>query len=256
MTTQHSIEAAHQLDAVIEEVVELIELVELVDLAEHCQHGTKPPRAKQYRLIIDRTPKVVDVHGMFCEQILALVNKTTDKWALTAVLHGDKRERIEPGQYVEFCARGVKRFETSPKRVRNGDGTVPSPLSPDDTDFLNSLGYAWELARKTTPDGQTNWVVIVRKYRLPSGFDQEVSDLLVRIPLHYETGGLDMFNLAKVVARKDGRPIPNLAAVKFNDETWHQWSRHRETDEPWVAGVDSLATHFVLIDNALAADAA
>jgi len=253
MNEQPLIDATLRSEADIEKIVELIELV---DLAEHCRNRTKPPRAKKYRLVIDRTPKVVEVHGLLGEQILGLVNKTPDKWTLTALLHGGKRERIHPDQFVEFCARGVERFETGPKRVRNGDGSTPSPLSGEDTEFLNALGYRWELVREGDPGGPANWGLILRDYRLPPGFNHDCSDLMVRIPLHYDTAGLDMFNLAKAVVRRDGRAIPNLAEVKFKDQAWVQWSRHREPDEPWVPGVDSLATHFTIIENALAADAA
>ena len=60
-------------------------------------NGTKPRRARSYRIIVDRKPYVVSQHEMTGSQILALVGKSSDGFSLTEKLHGGKRVRIELG---------------------------------------------------------------------------------------------------------------------------------------------------------------
>ena len=56
-------------------VVEVI-VIEIIDLEEHAKSGKKPPRARRYRIRIDKEYKEVEAPGLTGRQILHLVGKT------------------------------------------------------------------------------------------------------------------------------------------------------------------------------------
>lgn len=232
------------------EVVEVI-LIEICDLSEHARNGTKPPRAKSYRIVVDGRQHTVHQHEMTGAQILGLVGKAPDRWALQEKLHGGKRVRIAPDQVVEFAHHGVERFETSPKRVTNGEAGPRGPLTEDDAQFLDGLGYEWQIVAEAGA-----WAVVLRNYSLPAGYQPPTVDLMVRMPAQYPFAPLDMFNVHPPVRRADGRPLANLTTFQFQGAVWQQWSRHREPHMPWVPGLDSLATHMAIVEASLAADLA
>jgi hypothetical protein len=229
-------------------LVEDIVLIEIEDLEHHAKHGTKPRKAKSYKIIVDKQPITVHQHSMSGAEILRLVNKLPADWSLTQKLHGAKREKIEPAEVVDFSARGIERFETAPKRANNGDAGRFSPLSADDIEYLNATGFKWQLI----PDNGS-FALVISDYILPSAFTPAVISLMVRIPARYPTTMLDMFNVFPAVTRSDGRPLQCLSFFPFQGQMWQQWSRHRTT---WNPLVDSVSTHMMLVENALIADAA
>ena len=232
------------------EITEVIE-VELEDLEECGRHGRKPRHAKSYRIVVDRVSFTVHQHSMTGAEILALVGKPVADWSLTEKRPDGRRERIQPDQIVVFHHHAVERFETSPNKVKNGEGCLAAPLTADDRAFLDDRGFNWS----TVQDG-TSWVLIVKDYQLPTGLVPQMANLMVRIPIHYPVSGLDMMNFCPPVGRRDGRPLPNLSLFPFQDMQWQQWSRHRIDTAPWNPEVDCLATHFAMIEDALAHDAA
>jgi len=237
-------EAAH----LIKEIVE--DLAELVVLAEYAARKQHPPRAKAYKLEIDRIEKVVHVHDMTGRQILGLVDKYPEAWCLQMKLHGGQRVRIEPDQRVEFCAHHIERFETSPKRARAGEATQTEILTHDDVAYLTSLGLPWEVM---VDDGKAQ-ALVIHDYPLPGGANRPKADLMVRLPNTYPAAELDMFNLPRGVGRADGRALECLSDTAFGETLWTQWSRHRLAEEPWRPDTDCVATHLALVEKVLIAE--
>jgi hypothetical protein len=97
---------------VIELVEEIVILEELIDLEEWAKAGKKPQRAKRYRIRIDKEYKEVSVHSMTGREILALVDKTPEKYLLSQKLHGGVVEPVKPDEVVEFHHRSIERFQT------------------------------------------------------------------------------------------------------------------------------------------------
>jgi Zn-dependent M32 family carboxypeptidase len=97
---------------VIELVEEIVILEELIDLEQWAKAGRKPQRAKRYRIRIDKEYKVVEVDSMTGREILALVDKTPEKYLLSQQLHGGVVEPIKPDQIVEFHRHAIERFQT------------------------------------------------------------------------------------------------------------------------------------------------
>ncbi len=96
--------------AILKEEVEVLE--ELIDLEEWAKADKKPKKAKRYRLRIDKTHEVVEVHSLNGRQILALVGKTPEAYLLSQKFRGGKVEPVKPDQVVEFHLHQIERFQT------------------------------------------------------------------------------------------------------------------------------------------------
>lgn len=92
-------------------VVEVI-VIENIDLEEHAKSGKKPPRARRYRIRIDKEYKEVEAPGLTGRQILNLVGKTPEGHLLSQKFHGGRVDPIKADQYVDFTTTGVERFQT------------------------------------------------------------------------------------------------------------------------------------------------
>lgn len=94
----------------VDEVVE-----DLIDLEEHAIAGKRPPRAKRYRIRIDRERYVVEVPSMTGRQLLTLAGKTpVEQWMITQKLHGGEVKKVGLDEVVDFTAPGIERFMTLP----------------------------------------------------------------------------------------------------------------------------------------------
>ena len=85
---------------------------ELIDLEEYAKAGKKPPRAKRYRIRIDRDHKEVAVPGLTGREILGLVGKTPETHMLSQKLRGGQAVPIAANQFVDFTTPGIERFQT------------------------------------------------------------------------------------------------------------------------------------------------
>lgn len=223
----------------------------IIDLEAFATAGKPVPPGHQYRIRIDKETLVVEVDHLTGREILALVDKTPEKFLL--------RQRVQSAvlpvgadETVSFLAPGVERFMTIPNEVTEGDGAQPRRqfyLLKGDEAFLNSLGLRWEAVR--TDDLQ---IVIICGWRLPVGYNVARADVHVRFSSGYPDAQLDMAYFAPALARADGRAINNLSPIQVDGREWQQWSRHRTAASAWRPGVDDLSTHMALVDDWLVAE--
>lgn len=68
-------------------------------------------------------------------------------------------------------------------------------------------------------------------------------EILLRIPLNYNTSGGDMFWTFPKLERISGTPIPNYGADPkiYNGKTYDRWSRHWNPNS-WTPKTDTLST--------------
>ena len=85
---------------------------ELIDLEEYAKAGKNPPRAKRYKIRIDRDFKEVAAPGLTGREILAVVGKTPETHMLSQKLRGGQAVPIAANQFVDFTTPGVERFQT------------------------------------------------------------------------------------------------------------------------------------------------
>ena len=105
----------------LERVVEADELVDEIDVETTAAAGKRRPRARRYRIRIDRERHVVEVPKMTGRQILTLAGRTPpEQWMLSQKLHGGKVVTIGLDEVVDSQAPGVERFMTLPKDQTEG----------------------------------------------------------------------------------------------------------------------------------------
>lgn len=117
-------------------------------------------------------------------------------------------------------------------------------LPTDDTQYLaERIGNGSHSV--TTEANMT--CVILQSYQLPTGFDREVSDLLLRLSPGYPDVPPDMWWFDPPVRRADGNPIPATEVLEhYLGRTWQRWSRHLSPGQ-WRSGVDRLESFLALV---------
>jgi hypothetical protein len=93
--------------------------------------------------------------------------------------------------------------------------------------------------------------VVLKAYRLPSGFRQTHSDLLLRLSPGYPDVPPDMWWFDPPVSRADGRAIQATQVIESHlGRQWQRWSRHFPPGF-WRSGIDSIESFLALIRSEL-----
>lgn len=218
----------------------------VVDVEEYFAAGKPVPKAKQYRIRVDKQQYVVQVEQMTGREILALASKTPEKFLLRMKV-ANGVEPVGVDQVVSFLAPGVERFMTIPNEVTEGDRPIPrvqfNPLLVD-RKYLDSLGLRWEAVEENNTKA-----LMIYNWPLPEGYNVTEADVHVRLNNGYPDTQIDMAYFAPALARSDNRAIGGLTMCAFDGRQWQQWSRHRTTNSQWRIGEDDVSTHMPLVRN-------
>jgi hypothetical protein len=99
----------------LDEKTEKTELAELVDIEEFGKQNKAPPKAKTYRIRIDKKKYDVKVSSMKGRELLALAQKTpVERYMISQKLHGGQSKPIGLDDTADFTTPGVERFMTLP----------------------------------------------------------------------------------------------------------------------------------------------
>jgi hypothetical protein len=94
---------------------DMAETDEVIDLEEYAKTGRKPPRAKSYRIRIDKQQYVVNVPAMTGRELLNLAGKTpATNYMISQKMHGGQAHKIDLDEKADFTTPGVERFMTLP----------------------------------------------------------------------------------------------------------------------------------------------
>ncbi|WLT40276.1 multiubiquitin domain-containing protein (plasmid) [Synechocystis sp. B12] len=170
-------------------------------------------------------------------------------WTMKFKVQGEPVRAVNMDDELDLSRAGVERLRVAPSEVNNGDGKDARrefSLLAADAEFLKKRGLDWQTVNS---DGQ--WL-IVSDYPLPPGYDVAACTLAVLIPPSYPTAALDMF-FCHPPLRINGIVPPQTEHHQAIDgRNFQRWSRHRGGASLWDPSVDNLASHFALIDEALA----
>lgn len=93
----------------------------VIDLEEYARSGRRPPKAKKYRIRIDKVRYEVSVPSMTGRQLLELAGKTpAERFMLSQKLHGGQVKPVGLDEVADFTAPGVERFMTLAKDQTEG----------------------------------------------------------------------------------------------------------------------------------------
>lgn len=91
------------------------ELDEIIDLEEYAKSDRKPPRARRYRIRIDKQHHVVETPSMTGRELLTLAGKTpATNYMISQKMRGGEAHRIALDEKADFTTPGVERFMTLP----------------------------------------------------------------------------------------------------------------------------------------------
>ncbi len=94
---------------------------EIIDLEEYAKTGRKPPKAKRYRIRIDKKHYVVEVSAMTGRDLLNLAGKTpATNFMISQKFQGGEARKLGYDEKADFTQPGLERFMTLPLDQTDG----------------------------------------------------------------------------------------------------------------------------------------
>jgi hypothetical protein len=218
--------------------------IDILDLEDHSKsNGGKPPKARHYRIRVDREKFTVEVPGMFGKDILILAGKTPPgQYLLNQKFRHGQVIAIGQDQFVDFTAPGVERFTTLPKDQTEGREQRRQlfQLPEEDVLQLDATGYDWETI-------EDHWL-LVHHFPIPAGYNIPEAQVAIQITPGYPTAALDMAYFHPQLQLSSGRSVPNAQSHQNIDgKPFQRWSRHYTPQHPWVPGEYNILSHLLLV---------
>jgi hypothetical protein len=212
---------------------------EIIDIEEYAKQGKTPPKGKKYRIKVDRETLIAPRECMLGSEILELAGKTPfNQYQLYQRLKSNRVEKVAYDQTVCFTDPGVEKFTTQKLSHTDGESSREFKLLEEDKEFLTSSGFVWEAIIENNMH-----YVILRGINPPSEYGVSEVDVAIRMDTGYPRTQLDMAYFYPKLTRKDGKIINAVSDFPLEGRVYQQWSRHRTPDNPWIEGIDCLATH-------------
>ena len=118
----------------------------------------------------------------------------------------------------------------------------------------NDLKYLEERFGNDSPTISTDsnmTCLVFHNYPLPSGFNHEKSDLLLRFQPGYPDIPPDMWWFDPPLSRADGQTIPATEVTEQHlNRVWQRWSRHLSNGQ-WQSGIDGIESYLALLSKEL-----
>ena len=97
--------------------------LDVIDIEEYAKKGEKPPKAKSYRIRIDKEKHTVKARSMTGRELLTLAGKTpVTSYMISQKMHGGEAREIGLDESADFTAPGVERFMTL--KLNHTDGEI------------------------------------------------------------------------------------------------------------------------------------
>ncbi|MCS6115939.1 multiubiquitin domain-containing protein [Shewanella baltica] len=218
---------------------------DIPDLEDCACNHSQPDKHQKYRIKIDKNKYKVECPRLTVREILALAGYDESRY-LYQKFSGGERRQISLDEKVDFTEPGIERFHTM--RCEHQEG-LQQPrryffLPDEDVEFLDALNLEWECV---TENGIKR--VIIHSFPLPDGYNLSHVDVNIQIPNSYPTAQIDMAYFFPAISRSDNKQIGALSVDSFDGKSWQRWSRHRTPSNPWLPGVDCIATHVAYIES-------
>lgn len=221
------------------------DLVEIADLEALAKSGKKPPKAKKYRIRIDKQYFDVPKHGLTGRELLTLAGKQPESYDIFQMVHKNpKPHKIGLDEFVDFTCPGIERFVTLPKEQKDGRTSRKNfSLPAEDAEFLDNKGLQWE----ALVENGLNWIIIY-DYPMPDGYNTSIAEIALQIPPSYPVTEIDMAYFYPQLIRNNGGAIHALSQQSIDNKIFQRWSRHRNPGD-WRPGLDNISTHLILVEN-------
>ena len=242
------IETPNEKEEFMEHEQQPEEILEIVEIEVFAIEEKPLPRAKHYIIRVDKEKVTIHHPEITGTEILALVNKTPEKFKVYEHRRHHQPKLISPDEVVHLHDHHIERFTTMPKDTTEGLGSVALSqafaLPEADQNYLDRLDLTWESIK----DGNTQWVILCG-WQPPAGYNHSKVDLALLIPPLYPDAQIDMVYFSPYLLRTDGRIIRQLSDCTIQQQRWQRWSRHRTPQNPWRPGIDDISSHLALVDD-------
>lgn len=234
----------------IERFIILPFVQETLDLHDCFCQGVKPFITYKYLIKINGDKFEVEQESITGSEIIRLMNKDPQTHRVRMFTsHG--KTIIKNDESVDLTECGVERFVIEPLDCT--EGFVVSnhfnQLLPEDITYLKSFQNV-DYILDGVSGNNVNWLII-RSFPIPKGYNVEVSDMAILIPINYPAGALDMVYFYPPLNRIDNKPIGAIVNQNIEGKSYQRWSRHRTNSNRWNPEIDNVESHIDLMVNCL-----
>lgn len=205
---------------------------------------------KQYfELNVNGTTIKVDKAQIIVSEALALAGiQDGHNYQMFLKVQGEPKVEVQSGSIIDLSKPGVEKLRLIPREVNNGDVSLEQfEVLPKDGEYLKQVFGNF----RTIIDQGRRWLV-VENYELPDGYSYEKVTLVIEIPSLYPQAEIDMFYTYPRIHLTNGL-TPSCTDVDqiIEGKSYQRWSRHRSPLSQWNPVIDSVVTHFSLIEESL-----
>jgi hypothetical protein len=213
------------------------------------------------RLYSKKSSWILNVHGVriTSEQPTILASEAmqlagfnpAEGWILILKVKGEPKQSITVDDVIDLTKPGIEKLRLTPAEINNGEAAgglrTDFALLEKDAAYLETLGAQWE----TLVDAKRRWLVI-RGYKLPSGYNHSSVDVAIDIPATYPDAAIDMFYCNPPLALTSGGVIAQTSStVLIGGVSYQQWSRHLNGATRWNPLTDSVITQMAVVEESL-----
>ena len=205
---------------------------------------------KQYfELNVNGTKIKVDKAQIVVSEALALVGiQDGHNYQMFLKVQGEPKIEVQSNSVIDLSKPGIEKLRLIPREVNNGDVSLEQfEVLPKDDEYLKQVFEDF----RTIIDQGRRWLV-VENYELPEGYSHKQVTLAIEIPSLYPQAEIDMFYIYPRIYLPNGvTPSCTEAEQIIEEKSYQRWSRHRSHVSQWNPVIDSVITHFSLIEESL-----
>lgn len=205
---------------------------------------------KQYfELNVNGTKIKVDKAQIVVSEALALVGiQDGHNYQIFLKVQGEPKVEVQSNTIIDLSKPGIEKLRLIPREVNNGDISLGQfEVLQKDSEYLKQVFGDF----RTIIDQGRRWL-IVENYELPEGYSHKQITLALEIPSLYPQAEIDMFYTCPRIYLPNG-VTPSCTEVDqiIEGKIYQRWSRHRSQVSQWNPAIDSVVTHFSLIEESL-----
>jgi hypothetical protein len=196
-------------------------------------------------IIINQVPHHLDTSSITADVIRQLAGADNDYevWKVIAAPDPEGQLPVDDIQVKgSIEVKSGDKFRVVPPGTFGAVAAMPQQLSTEITG-LQAQGLEVEVH-----DAGGLWLLIISAYPLPYGYNKTTTQLLLKIPLSYPNGKLDMFWTDHDLRLQEST---GQAATSFETLLGRQWLRFSWHPAKWCPGADNIFTFLEFVNRRL-----
>lgn len=204
---------------------------------------------QSYELNVQGTIVKVDKAQILVSEALTLAGiNDAHNYQIFLKLQGEPKQEVHSNSIIDLTKPGIEKLRLIPREVNNGDVICNNfEILEKDSEYLKQAFGNF----KTIVEVSRRWL-IVDNYKLPEGYNHQNISIAIEIPIAYPQAEIDMFYTYPRIKLANGlNPSCTEVDQSIEGKAYQRWSRHRSSLSSWNPVVDSVMTHFALIEESI-----